>query len=333
VAGLLAWLVSAGLLFSAVRDLQPRYLEAVTPAIAAAIGIAGAGLLRRADRRGTALLLGLALGGSIAFALTVGSVPDAALTACAIAGGVAGILLFAGALRAPSGRLRRAWLAGLGVACAVTILAPPVGVSIDLVDTNATAAGMMGSGAEFGPYLDAHRHGAYYEVASSSVYGVATLIVRDAQPVLVLNDFHGPLVSLAKLQQLVELRAVRHIIISRACVTGTHCPDTTQWSLKHAREVIRGGLYEYILPLSLSPKEACATAARRRLYPCGPPVKLVLPASVGPTAGRPAAGRPAAQATTPIHPATTGPARPAPSPGSGRPSPTVKPAGVTRRGG
>jgi 4-amino-4-deoxy-L-arabinose transferase-like glycosyltransferase len=311
--------VSAGLLFSAVRDLQPRYLEAVTPAIAAAIGIAGAGLVRRADRRGTALLLGLALGGSIAFALTVGSVPDAALSVCVIAGGLAGILLLAGALRAPTGRLRRGWLAGLGVACAATILAPPVGVSIDLVDANATAAGMMGSGAEFAPYLHAHRHGAYYEVASSSVYGVATLVVEDAQPVLVLNDFHGPLVSLAKLQQLVELRAVRHIIISRPCVTGTHCPDTTQWSLKHAREVIRGGLYEYILPLSLSPKEACATAARRRLYPCGPPVKLAVPASVGPTIGQPVAGRPATRPLKPIHPAAArpAPARPSPRPRSG----------------
>ncbi|MCA1688934.1 MAG: hypothetical protein LC720_00305, partial [Actinobacteria bacterium] len=158
------------------------------------------------------------------------------------------------------------------------ILAPPVGVSIDLVDTNATAAGTMGSGAEFSPYLQAHRHGAYYEVASSSVYAVTTLIVQDDQPVLVLNDFHGPLVSLEKLKQLVELRAVRHIIISRACVGGPHCADTTQWALKHAREVIRGGLYQFILPLSLSPREACATAARRRIYPaCGGPAKLALP--------------------------------------------------------
>ena len=63
---------------------------------------------------------------------------------------------------------------------------------IDLVDSNATAAGVMGSGDEFAPYLHAHRHGAYYEVASATVYAVTTLIVHDAQPVLVLNDFHGP---------------------------------------------------------------------------------------------------------------------------------------------
>ncbi|MGI8803592.1 MAG: hypothetical protein ACR2KV_15745, partial [Solirubrobacteraceae bacterium] len=268
VAGTVAWLAIACGLFSAVRDLQPRYLEALSPALAIAVGVGGGALMRRARRRPTALLLALALAGNAYFAETIGGIPDAALTTCLAAGGAALFLLLVGAtLRL--GRLRGVWAALVSMACAATLLAAPVGVSIEEVDGNLTVAGVMGSGSEFADYLHAHRHGAYYEVASTSVYGVVTLIAHDAQPVLVLSDFHGPLVSLPKLMSLVRLRAVRHIIISHACRSGPHCPTTTVWSLKHSREVVRGGLYEYILPLTpdtkpVAPRRAVARRAPRR---------------------------------------------------------------------
>jgi hypothetical protein len=154
-------------------------------------------------------------------------------------------------------------------------------VSVDLVETNATAAGVIGAGDEFAPYIHAHRHGAYYEVASASVYAVTTLIVKDAQPVLILNDFHGPVVSLGKLMDLVRLRAVRHIIITHACRSGPHCPQTTRWSLRHAREVVRGGLYEYLVPL-VPGTDPCSAASRTRLRPsCHPPAPL-FPAAPAP---------------------------------------------------
>jgi 4-amino-4-deoxy-L-arabinose transferase-like glycosyltransferase len=266
--GVLVWLATATALFSAVRDLQPRYLEALSPAVAAAVGLGGDALLRRAGGWAAGLLLALALAACAGFAATVGDVPAEALTTTFAACGVAALtLLFLAARRRSGARAHRAARGLLGVAVTVALLAAPAGSAIALVDANATAAGVMGSGAEFAPYLHAHRHGAYYEVASSSVFAVTTLIVHDAQPVLVLSDFHGPLVSLGRLMELVRVGAVRHIIISHACRGGPHCPLTTRWSLKHAREVVRGGLYEYVLPLTrpLAPRPAAqASGARRR---------------------------------------------------------------------
>jgi hypothetical protein len=81
-------------------------------------------------------------------------------------------------------------------------------------------------------------------------------------------------VSLGKLMDLVRLRAVRHIIITHACRSGPHCPQTTRWSLRHAREVVRGGLYEYLLPL-VPGTDPCSAASRTRLRPsCHPPAPL-----------------------------------------------------------
>jgi hypothetical protein len=276
VIGIGVWLATAAVLFSSVRDLQPRYLEAVTPALAATIGIGGGTLLRRAGEWTAALLLALALAGSAAFALTLGNVPDEALTVSLAAGGLALVLLVAGV--APLSRgLRAVWSLVLGLACATALLAAPTGVSIDLVHANATAAGTIGAGAEFADYLHAHRHGAYYEVASASVNGVTTLIAQDAQPVLVLNDFHGPIVALPKLKQLVERRAVRHVIISRVCLSGIHCPATTRWSLRHAREVMRGGLYEYILPITLATDRCSATSGHQFSQACSRLVATTAP--------------------------------------------------------
>ncbi|MEA2298270.1 MAG: hypothetical protein QOF77_1206 [Solirubrobacteraceae bacterium] len=319
--GLLVWLVVAGALFSAVRDLQPRYLEAVTPAVAAALGIGCAALLRRAHRRSAALLLVLALAGSAAYTLTVGSVPDAALITGLAGAGVALALLIAGVVR-PAGRLRRASSALLWLAATTSLLAGPVGVSIDLIASNATAAGVMGSGAEFRDYIHANRHGAYYEVASASVYAVTTLIVADAQPVLVLNDFHGPLVTLAKLMDLVRLRALRHVIITRACTGGPHCPVTTRWSLEHSREVVRGGLYQYILPLTAGPA-ACSAAAgttvSRPSNACRRFLAQHPPAPVRPTpAAPPPATQPRAAQPRAAQPRAAQPRRPAPAPAPGR---------------
>lgn len=50
VASLIAWLVTGYLLFSMMGHLQPRYLEAVSPALAAILGIATAYLLAHAAR-------------------------------------------------------------------------------------------------------------------------------------------------------------------------------------------------------------------------------------------------------------------------------------------
>jgi hypothetical protein len=240
-----AWFVVGVVLFSAMRNLQPRYLETLSPAPAGLIGIAAAVLIGRVRERRAAALLGLALVANAAYAVyvlqhssKVGSALCLAATATALA------LLLAGQLGGRVARLAaRTPAAALTGLVAVSLLAAPAQASIDLVSHNATDAPTTGSGAQLSPYLRAHRDRARYELATSNFYDVAGLIMVDARPVLVLNDVRGILVHLAKLQRLVRAGAVRYIVIVHPCHGGRHCPSTTRWSLQHAKLVRPPNLY------------------------------------------------------------------------------------------
>jgi 4-amino-4-deoxy-L-arabinose transferase-like glycosyltransferase len=69
LAALLVWLATAYVLFSFMGHLQPRYLEAMSPAVAALLGIAAAYLLVRASRTPS---LGVALAAVLSLALIAG---------------------------------------------------------------------------------------------------------------------------------------------------------------------------------------------------------------------------------------------------------------------
>jgi hypothetical protein len=234
-------------LFSAMRNLQPRYLETLSPAPAGLIGIAAAVLIARVRDRRAAALLGLALIANAAYAVYVlqhSSKVGSALCLAATAGALA--LLLADRLGVRLGGLRArpssAVLAGL---VAVSLFAAPAQASIDLVSHNATDAPTTGSGAQLSPYLRTHRDRARYEVATTNFYDIAGLIMVDARPVIVLNDVRGILVHLAKLQRLVRSGAVRYIVIVHPCHGGRHCPATTRWSLQHAKLVRPPNLYRF----------------------------------------------------------------------------------------
>jgi 4-amino-4-deoxy-L-arabinose transferase-like glycosyltransferase len=239
-AGLGLWLLAALVLFSAIGHLQTRYLEAGTPAAAAAVGVSAAGLLARAVHRADARrTLAAALGACGLYAL---------LTASDSLGRAAAGLGLAVALALVAGRAngRRWWTrsTGLSVLTGLALLAAPARSSLDLIDRNSGNAPQVGSGAQYGPYLHAHRRGAPYEVASSDPLGVVGLIAADDQPVLILNDIKGPLVRLATLKQLVGRGGVRYVLLAHPCTTGFRCPSTTSWSLRHATR-IRGYLYRF----------------------------------------------------------------------------------------
>jgi hypothetical protein len=246
VLGLATWFVVGAVLFSAMRNLQPRYLETLSPAPAGLIGIAAAVLIARVRDRRAAALLGLALIANAAYAVyvlqhssKVGSALCLAATAAAL------LLLLANALgvRLPGLANARPSSAALAGLVAVSLFAAPAQASIDLVSHNATDAPTTGSGAQLSPYLHAHHDRARYELATSNFYDVAGLIMVDARPVLVLNDVRGILVHLAKLQRLVRAGAVRYIVIVHPCHAGRHCPATTRWSLQHAKLVRPPNLY------------------------------------------------------------------------------------------
>ena len=238
--GLGLWLLVALVLFSVMGHLQTRYLEAGTPAVAAALGVSAAGLLARARQRDDArivLAAALALAGLYALTAATDSLGRAA-------GGLD--LALALALLAGAVGRRRTWTrsTSLSVLTGLALLAAPVRFSLDLIDRHSGNAPQVGSGAQYGPYLHAHRGGAPYEVASSDPLGVVGLIAADDQPVLILNDVKGPLVRLATLKQIVGRGAVRYVLLAHPCTSGFRCPSTTSWSVRHTTR-IRGYLYRF----------------------------------------------------------------------------------------
>jgi 4-amino-4-deoxy-L-arabinose transferase-like glycosyltransferase len=233
------WLGIGVVLFSGIRDLLPRYVETISPAIAALGGLATAALL--VDRRARAsLLLAAALALTAAYTVYIRhSTADAVIGVAAMCVAIA--LLLAGAAGIARGTAPRRLA---GVATVVGLLAAPLGVSINLIKHNATDAAQAGTGAQYSPYLRTHSVGTKYEAASSDVYGVTALVVHDVRPVLVLNDVHGIIVHLSTLQRVVRAGEVRYIVINHPCLSGIHCPATTIWSLQHSVRVQRG-LYRY----------------------------------------------------------------------------------------
>ena len=237
--GFAVWLFVAAVLFSIMRNLQPRYLETLSPAAPALIGIAVAALLARLrDRRAAALLAG-ALGLNAIYATyALAHSSKAGIVICLAATAAAFALLFAR-------RLQRRGSAALVAAIVVALFAAPAQASLDLVDHNSTDAPTTGSGAQLSPVLRALGDGNRYEIATTNFYDIAGLIMTDARPVLVLNDVRGILIHLHKLQRLVHAGAVRYILIPHPCTGGRHCPPTTPWSLRHAKLVHRPSLYRF----------------------------------------------------------------------------------------
>jgi 4-amino-4-deoxy-L-arabinose transferase-like glycosyltransferase len=248
VGALVLWLTIAYVLFSAVGSLQPRYLEAMSPAVAGLLGIALAYLLRDALTARGAWLCAGALAVNAAYASLVGEPGEEGVLVCLLASAAAIAGLCVGPLRrlllearsAGAPRPRALLLAAVSLA----LFAAPADASIDLVEERAGDANPSGSGSQFSSYLRAHRGGARYETAAASPLSVAGLIVQDAQPVLIMRDVDGKLVSLPRLQRLVREGAVRFIILPNACSSGRHCSATTAWSVRHA-VMVRPGLYRY----------------------------------------------------------------------------------------
>jgi 4-amino-4-deoxy-L-arabinose transferase-like glycosyltransferase len=201
---LAVWLGVTYVLFSFVGHLQPRYLEAMSPALASVLGISAAYLIVRA---------------------TDWSAPAAV----------------------PGAASRRAAVQAALAIGVLALAAVPAKASIDLIARRVSDANPSGSGSQYSAYLRAHREGARYETAANSPLSVAGLIMQDAQPVLVMRDVDGKLVSLARLQRLVKEGAVRYIILPKACTSGAHCSATTSWSVSHAVKVAPG-LYRYEPP-------------------------------------------------------------------------------------
>jgi 4-amino-4-deoxy-L-arabinose transferase-like glycosyltransferase len=212
------WLVLAVAVMSKMQRFEPRYLEAVTPAIAAAIGIGIAWLAARAPRL-------LAACATVAAAVAIALVaPPAWAIVIAAAGVVAGVSL---ALR----HRARVALA----ACALTaVLAVPTASALTVARDHGSDAGLFvqtpGLDA-LSAFLRAQQGHSRYEVASTSIMRAAPLIIRDGRPVLMLTADNRPLLTPAQLEQLVRNGQIRYLLI------GTGAGPVFRWALAHAHRV------------------------------------------------------------------------------------------------
>jgi 4-amino-4-deoxy-L-arabinose transferase-like glycosyltransferase len=156
-----------------------------------------------------------------------------------------GVALVAGA----PGRVR--WLA----LPLTALLAVPLVASVEAVKESTSDAGnvgALGAGEQraLSAYLLAHQGDARYEVAAGSATGVASLIVQDRRPVLMLTTYNGrPFTSVAELRALVAAGAVKYAFLNSLC--GPHSPTTTagcapaaRWVRTHGADVsLQAGLH------------------------------------------------------------------------------------------
>jgi 4-amino-4-deoxy-L-arabinose transferase-like glycosyltransferase len=236
---LLAWLATGTVLFSAMARLHPRYLDAFTPAVAAAAGIGLAWAVGRGGGRRAALVAG-GLGAMVAYAFTLPyvTVRLGALTAiCALAAVAATALV-------------RRRTALVPVALALTLaaaLAVPAAASLSLVRGHVSDSGHPGAMptlrlAHLTAYLRAHAPHTRYEMAVTAATQAASIIVHDNRPVLVLTTYDGrPLAGLDELRRAVARHEVRYALLGGSCTThvptAAVCSPAAQWIRAHGRDV------------------------------------------------------------------------------------------------
>jgi 4-amino-4-deoxy-L-arabinose transferase-like glycosyltransferase len=231
------WLVLGVGLLSHMQRLQPRYLEAATPAIAAVVGVGLATLVASAQSRrrlASAPLVAAVAAVAIGGVLIAHPPAWAVVIALASAAGV-GIIAVA-RVRPPRGT-------ALAVLALVAVLAVPASAAVTVARQHRSDAGLPLHTsptrlAALSSYLIAHQGGAHYEVASPNVVRAAPLIIRDARPVLMLTSLYGrPLLSASQLAHLVATGQVRYALLGRAACSSGGCAPVVRWALRHSHDV------------------------------------------------------------------------------------------------
>jgi len=249
------WLLVGVAVFSRMVVVYARYLDAIAPAVALALGGGAAALATAARRRrAPAAALALAVAAASAVALAIAP-PRPAITA--IGFGAAALLAV---LAVAGGRVReRAGSRALLALALVGLLAVPAAAAVSVAGSRGSDGGEPGYMPRYelsalGAYLQGHRHGARYEVATMAAASAGALIERDAQPVLVLTSAYGrPLLTPHALAADVRAGRVRYVLAGGArCVRGqsrerTGCAPVVLWARAHGRDVsraagVRGGL-------------------------------------------------------------------------------------------
>jgi 4-amino-4-deoxy-L-arabinose transferase-like glycosyltransferase len=130
------------------------------------------------------------------------------------------------------------------------LLALPLLVSIEAVGNRTSDAGIVGAlnpseQQTVSLYLRAHQQGARYEVAAGAATSIASLIVQDARPVVMLTTYNGlALTSIAQLQRLISRGEVRYAFLDSVCKPGSPkttagCAPAARWVRAHGTDVSR----------------------------------------------------------------------------------------------
>lgn len=155
------------------------------------------------------------------------------------------------------------------------LLAIPFVASVEAVGEKTSDAGIVGSlnpieQRALSTYLLAHQGDARYELAAGSSTSVASLIVQDRRPVLMLTTYNGlPFTSIPRLRSLIADGEVRYAFLDSQC--GPRAPKTTpgcapvaSWIRRHATDIsdeagLRTGGLLWRLPTSTRPDRASST--------------------------------------------------------------------------
>lgn len=249
------WLLLGVAVLSVIRHVPARYLEVLSPAAAALLGI-GVSVTARASVSATAAV-GLLL--ATAMSLIYAGLPTVGLLAAGVA---AALLAFRWAVlcRGTGPRFERP-LGGLVTAMVVVaVLAAPTARSLALIRARTDGGGALGRmpAAEvhaLSTYLTRHRAHSRFEFASVSAALAAPVIVADDQPVLILagTPYHQ-LVWPGGLARAVRAGQVRYVLVSatgRSRPVHPFAPRTARervpaWVIRHGTDVTRpAGLNGY----------------------------------------------------------------------------------------
>jgi 4-amino-4-deoxy-L-arabinose transferase-like glycosyltransferase len=257
------WLCLGFVAFSAVGRLQIRYLEAFTPAIAAALGVGLAVIVEGAarPRPGARAALAAAVTMTAAYGLYLAAhMPRLRLLVAGVALAAFLTLLAQVSFRSlrPAGASTLPNL--IGVLTLTAALAVPASASVSVVRHHATDAS---TGSRLPPrtvralnrFLTSHQGGARYEVATLNAYQAAPLIVRAGRPVLILfNVNRRALLTRRALRAKARAGEVRYVLLGSECGGARgggrlhapnrrrkhplhKCVSTARWVRRHGRPV------------------------------------------------------------------------------------------------
>ncbi len=248
--GLPLWVLTGIVLFSHMTRLHPRYVEGLTPAVAAMLGFGAAWASSAAGRaRFLTLLVTLVVVVVYAERLLYGR---PAVWWIVLVGALAAIALAALARLRISASPRRSQPLEAGVLAMtlIAILAVPVSTDVRAIRNRVSDAGYVGAlpGGEqqhLSAYLLAHQDGARYEVAAESATAIGSLIVKDARPIVVLTSYDARVFTdVAKLKQLIARGEVRYAFLNSYCsrydsAIDAACSEPARWIRAHGTDVSR----------------------------------------------------------------------------------------------